>query len=456
MNKFFLLLFFLIKSSFEVPRNVNRFLTRESLSPKNREIFDKTVVVLDEIKSLSNKIMDVDDIKNETDEVEVGIMSNPEMFQGDIFLLESQIKKIKEDIEANEDLNSKRKRRSAVIKNMPRSWDISQPIKYYVYEGNTSMIIDSLNKIASESCISFEYLPSSFTGPGLRFYRGVGCWSWLGKIDDKNPQDVSLGVGCDAIGVIQHEIFHALGIIHEQSRPDRDRFLEIHNENYTPDKATNFYRYSYGSVDNYGIVYDYGSVMQYNGKSFSSNGGKTMIPKMSFFENAMGQSVGYTHYDLKLLNTYYCNNVCKSSITCNNGGFQSIKNCSECRCPLGFTGTTCDEIVQRSPTCTDTVNYSNSTKQTIKIPIGRKCFYYIESPVGKKIMLVMENLQYSGYYYIPCNADNGVEIKYRSDMGLMGGMFCQPFTNEILISQGNKILIAVPENVKLQVTFHSK
>ncbi|CEF69825.2 Astacin-like metalloendopeptidase [Strongyloides ratti] len=455
MIKIFILLFFIIPFSYEVPRNINRFLTRESLSSKDREMFDKTVTVLDKLEEYSDKI---NDIKNKTDDVEVGVMSNPDMFQGDIFLSESQIKKVKKDFEVDNNLlkNKLRKKRSAILENMPRFWDISKPIKYFVNDGNTDMITESLNKITSESCISFEYSPTLFTGPGFRFYRGVGCWSWLGKIDNANPQDISLGTGCDAIGTIQHEVFHALGFVHEQSRPDRDFFLKIHNENYTPDKATNFYRYGYGSANNYGIIYDYGSVMQYYAKSFSSNGGETMTPKMSFFDNVMGQSVGYSHYDLKLLNTYYCKNVCTSSIICNNGGFQSVKDCSKCRCPLGFSGISCNEIEERSSTCTNKINYSNSTKQTINVPLGAKCFYYIEAPIDKKIMLVMKDLKYNGYYYTPCNAENGVEIKYRTDMGLTGGMFCKPFSNEILISQGNKLLIAVPGNVKMQFTFHSK
>uniref|UniRef100_A0A0N5A5P0 Zinc metalloproteinase n=1 Tax=Parastrongyloides trichosuri TaxID=131310 RepID=A0A0N5A5P0_PARTI len=454
MEKIIFVLFIIFNSIYGISKLQNRLLTRESLKPANREIFDKSVAALEELKTLNNQINNISEISTDDDDIEVGIMSNPDMFQGDIFLRVNQIDEIKSDIEENN--NNKRKKRSAILNNMRLAWDITNPIKYFVAEGNTSMIQDSLNKIASESCVSFQYMSEEFTGPGLRFYRGVGCWSWLGLINSTNPQDVSLGSGCDAVGVIQHEVFHALGIIHEQSRSDRDNFLEIHNENYTPDKATNFYRYGYGTVENYGIIYDYGSVMQYNGKSFSSNGLDTMVPKMSFFNYAMGQSVGYTHYDLKLLNNYYCKNVCSSTLTCNNGGFQSVKDCSKCRCPMGFTGDTCADIELRSPTCTNKISYSNSTKQTFSVPLGAKCYYYIEAPVGKKIMLVMSNLQYNGYYYRPCNAENGVEIKYRTDMGVTGGMFCEPFASEIVLSQGNKLLIAVPGNVKMTFTYHSK
>ena len=51
------------------------------------------------------------------------------------------------------------------------------------------------------------------------------CWSHIGKSGGK--QKLSLGFGCFNHGTALHELGHALGMHHEQSRPDRDMYVEI-------------------------------------------------------------------------------------------------------------------------------------------------------------------------------------------------------------------------------------
>ena len=47
----------------------------------------------------------------------------------------------------------------------------------------------------------------------------------------EGEQRISIGRGCERKGIIQHEIFHALGRVHEQSRQDRDRYVDVRLQN---------------------------------------------------------------------------------------------------------------------------------------------------------------------------------------------------------------------------------
>lgn len=48
---------------------------------------------------------------------------------------------------------------------------------------------------------------------------------------------ISIGSGCAWTGIVQHELLHALGFWHEQSRPDRDGYVEIVLENVWKGKS---------------------------------------------------------------------------------------------------------------------------------------------------------------------------------------------------------------------------
>jgi len=55
------------------------------------------------------------------------------------------------------------------------------------------------------------------------------CYSSVGMVG--GPQTVSIGSGCERMSTVQHEIMHALGIYHEQSRTDRDDYVTIELQN---------------------------------------------------------------------------------------------------------------------------------------------------------------------------------------------------------------------------------
>ncbi|XP_045124477.1 zinc metalloproteinase nas-4-like isoform X2 [Portunus trituberculatus] len=80
-------------------------------------------------------------------------------------------------------------------------------------------------------------------------------------------------------GVVMHELLHALGFYHEQSRYDRDDYVTIMWENIDKDMANNFKKYSRKNITTFGEPYDYGSLMHYCSYAFTKNGQMTIVPK---------------------------------------------------------------------------------------------------------------------------------------------------------------------------------
>ena len=55
------------------------------------------------------------------------------------------------------------------------------------------------------------------------------CYSYVGRSPSsrRDYQDLSIGRGCAHLGIVLHELMHAIGFYHEQSRYDRDQYVRI-------------------------------------------------------------------------------------------------------------------------------------------------------------------------------------------------------------------------------------
>ena len=93
------------------------------------------------------------------------------------------------------------------------------------------------------------------------------CQSSVGRQEGR--QVIRLQPRC-SVGNIAHEILHTAGFWHEQSRPNRDDFIEVLEDNIDPEKIGNFDKHD---RDGEGLgTYDYESIMHYGRTAFSRDG----------------------------------------------------------------------------------------------------------------------------------------------------------------------------------------
>ncbi|KAM4608571.1 hatching enzyme 1.2 [Polymixia lowei] len=132
-----------------------------------------------------------------------------------------------------------------------------------------------------------------------------GCWSYLGARGGR--QTVSLqSPNCIRAGVTSHELMHALGFVHEQSRADRDKYVTIMWPNIWRDRVRNFEKFK---TDNLDLPYDYGSIMHFGMYAYSEGGQPTIVPKNTRGIQ-LGQAATPSHIDkLKINRLYKCVNT---------------------------------------------------------------------------------------------------------------------------------------------------
>uniref|UniRef100_A0A182JSR1 Metalloendopeptidase n=1 Tax=Anopheles christyi TaxID=43041 RepID=A0A182JSR1_9DIPT len=171
----------------------------------------------------------------------------------------------------------------------------------------TTAITAAMRTIEQHTCVRF--VPATVaTVDFVRISAGTGCSSFVGRIRGAQAlrlQPSGVGTGCFTTGTIVHELIHALGFYHMQSATERDQYVDILWQNIVPGTEGNFQSYGTDRILNYGVAYDYDSVMHYNTHAFSANGQPTIVPKAA--NVAIGQRVAMSPGDIqRIRNMYPC------------------------------------------------------------------------------------------------------------------------------------------------------
>ena len=172
-------------------------------------------------------------------------------------------------------------------------WQNPIPFKIHnniSYPDNIVMAIDYYHQVTN-----VKFVERTNEKDYLEFSDLDGCFSRVGK--QGGQQFISISSGCD-IGAIIHEIAHAIGDGHEQSRYDRDNYVDIIEENIPKDKLKNF-RKTNKNID---LYYDFNSLMHYGQWDFSTNGKKTIELKVNTDACFIGQRYKLSFHDIVLIN----------------------------------------------------------------------------------------------------------------------------------------------------------
>lgn len=113
-----------------------------------------------------------------------------------------------------------------------------------------------------------------------------------------------------------------MGFHHQQSASNRDQYVKINWQNIAETFKINFDKYDSSQVTDFGLPYDYQSVMHYSRKAFSKNGKDTIEPLQP--GKQIGQRRGFSDIDLKKVNALY--GSCRFKATMEKDSFADSQN----------------------------------------------------------------------------------------------------------------------------------
>nr|AYV99576.1 venom polypeptide [Dolopus genitalis] len=231
------------------------------------------------------------------EDVEVNPEESGDFFEGDMELNEEQMASLLYPDKRNGRIQERYRWPNNIV-----FYDLGNAFN----DAQKAQIEKALRELEKLTCITFK--PRTKTTKAYVYLTGEdsGCHSAVGHQNGKqrlNLKPNKPGFGCFKLGTIMHEFIHALGFYHQQSASDRDNYVSIIWENIKDGKGHNFAKQPNTLVTDFGVKYDYGSIMHYSGLAFSKNGKATIVPHDKTAK--IGQRDGLSPSDIKKLKAMY-------------------------------------------------------------------------------------------------------------------------------------------------------
>lgn len=213
------------------------------------------------------------------------------IYQGDIVLDGRQVNFL---------FNNGYKTKSGIISNSIKYWPDHRI--YYSFAPGFTLHQNVYNAIREwEINTSLRFIESTSSSDYIEFFHGDGNFSSLGRIGGK--QQISLSKTESHTGTAIHEIGHAVGLVHEQCRNDRDNYVDIIWDNIIPEFKSQFELYPAGAIRDIG-VFDFSSIMLYSSDAFAKiEGDTTMTTKDGYF--FIGQRYYLSSSDIEGVRSIY-------------------------------------------------------------------------------------------------------------------------------------------------------
>ncbi|MGL4610435.1 MAG: M12 family metallopeptidase [Trueperaceae bacterium] len=179
---------------------------------------------------------------------------------------------------------------------------------------NANVTESGRNSIAAairewEAKTPIRFVARSQEGDYVEFVKGSqsdACASWVGRGGGRQTIELDSNGNCE-IGTLIHEIGHAMGLYHEQSREDRDNHVRIFWDNIEDGQRHNFDRQVNNAFDI--GSYDFNSIMHYGSFDFGKKDPETGLRKTTIQTilpgNPIGQRNGLSLGDIASINSIY-------------------------------------------------------------------------------------------------------------------------------------------------------